>query len=266
MEGHRAGLEGDRRVTERSNATRPLRLLLSSAAAAQALCPHKRGAWRRSVDARRAWRRRARTSTLPSSLATSRDCRPNTRCSHRRNCSMTRCSLRPVCSGCMCIRPALTGRSILTLRERGVQVTTSSGANAPVVALSAVAGILALARRLPLLLAAQRERRWAPLFASELPRDLDGQSAVVVGWGPIGQRIGSLLRALGLRIAVARHSRTAAGTDIPTVQYKQLAELLPQADWLVLCCPLSAETRHLVDRGSARSSAARRLRRECGAR
>jgi len=135
----------------------------------------------------------------------------------------------------------------LILRERGVQVTTSSGANAPIVALSALTGILALARHLPLLLEAQRERRWAPLFASGVPRDLEGQSAVVVGWGPIGQRIGVLLQALGLRVAVARQSSLSAGAEIPTVQYKQLHRLLPQADWLVLCCPLSAETRFLVN-------------------
>src|SRR4029453_809605 len=108
-------------------------------------------------------------------------------------------------------------------------------------------GILPLARRLPLLLEAQRERRWAPLLTSGVPRDLEGQSAVVVGWGPIGQRIGALLQGLGLRIAVARQSPLPAGADIPTVQYPQLHQLLPQADWLVLCCPLSAETRFLID-------------------
>jgi phosphoglycerate dehydrogenase-like enzyme len=43
------------------------------------------------------------------------------------------------------------------LRERGVQVTTSSGANAMVVAHTALAGVLALARRFPQLLQAQRE-------------------------------------------------------------------------------------------------------------
>jgi phosphoglycerate dehydrogenase-like enzyme len=135
----------------------------------------------------------------------------------------------------------------VTLRERGVRVTTSSGANAPVVAISALTGILALARHLPLLLEAQRERRWAPLFASGVPRDLQGQSVVIVGWGPIGQRIGALLQAFGLRVAVARQSSVPAGADIPTAQYGQLQQLLPQADWLVLCCPLSAETRFLVN-------------------
>ena len=100
---------------------------------------------------------------------------------------------------------------------------------------------------LPLLLQAQRERRWAPLFASGVPRDFEGQSAVVVGWGPIGQRIGALLQALNVRVAAARQSSVPAGKDIATVQYRQLHQLLPQADWLVLCCPLSAETRFLVN-------------------
>ena len=135
----------------------------------------------------------------------------------------------------------------VALHERGVLVTTSPGANASVVAHSALAGILALVRRLPLLIAAQREHRWTPLYAEGLPRDLDGQTAVVVGWGSIGQRIGTLLRAVGLRVAVARHSAEPAGPGITTVRYAQLHELLPDADWLVLCCPLSDATRNLVD-------------------
>ncbi len=135
----------------------------------------------------------------------------------------------------------------VALRARGVLVTTSSGANAAVVAHGALAGILALARRLPLLFDAQREHRWTPLLSTGLPRDLDAQSAVIVGWGPIGQRIGALLQALGLRVAVARHSSQPAGPGIATVPYAQLPTLLPRADWLVLCCPLSDETRQLVD-------------------
>ena len=43
------------------------------------------------------------------------------------------------------------------LRARGVAVTTSSGANAAVVAQTALAGMLALARRFPQLMQAQRE-------------------------------------------------------------------------------------------------------------
>ena len=135
----------------------------------------------------------------------------------------------------------------VALRQRGVRITMSSFANAHVVAHSALAGILALARHLPTLIAAQREHRWTPVFASGLPRDLQGQAAVIVGWGPIGQRMGSLLQALGLRIAVARQSGLPAGEGIATVRYARLHEVLPGTDWLVLCCPLSDETHELVD-------------------
>lgn len=134
------------------------------------------------------------------------------------------------------------------LRRRGVQVTTSSGANAPVVAQTAVLGLLALARQWPRLLAAQREHRWAPLIASGLPRDLQGQTAVIVGWGPVGQEIGRLLGALGLDLVVVRRSAGAADRPgLRTITTAQLPDVLPGTDWLVLACPLTPETRGLVD-------------------
>jgi phosphoglycerate dehydrogenase-like enzyme len=130
-----------------------------------------------------------------------------------------------------------------------VQVTTSSGANALVVAHTALAGVLALARRFPQLWDAQRERRWSSLMGESLPRDLEGQHAVVVGWGPIGQHLARLLQALGLRVTVVRQQdRPADG--FPTVAAARLREVLPTADWLLLACPLTAQTRGLVDAGA----------------
>lgn len=131
------------------------------------------------------------------------------------------------------------------LRERGVQVTTSSGANAPVVAQNALLGVLALARRWPQLAAAQREHRWAPLIATGLPRDLQGQTAVVVGWGPVGREIARLLLALGLRVLVVRR-QAGAGEGLTMVADTQLHEVLPTADWLLLACPLTERTRGLL--------------------
>jgi phosphoglycerate dehydrogenase-like enzyme len=136
---------------------------------------------------------------------------------------------------------------LVELRGRGVQVTTSSGANGTVVAQTALAGLLALSRQLPQLLAAQRERRWAPLIGATLPRDLEGQVAVVVGWGPIGQQLGRFLQALGLRVIAVRNSDAPAGEGIESVSYDRLAEVLPRADWLLLACPLTDRTRGLVD-------------------
>jgi phosphoglycerate dehydrogenase-like enzyme len=131
------------------------------------------------------------------------------------------------------------------LRARSVEVTTSSGANAGVVVQTALAGVLMLARCFPQLLAAQREKTWAPLVGSGLPRDLAGQTAVIVGWGPIGQGIGALLSALGLHVIPVRSSANAG-----SVRFEDIRTVLPRADWLLLACPLTDRTRGLIDAGA----------------
>lgn len=133
------------------------------------------------------------------------------------------------------------------LRARGVAVTTSSGTNAQVVAQTAIAGLLALARRFPQLMAAQRQRSWQPMIGSALPRDLQGQTAVVVGWGPIGQGIGRLLDVLGLQTVVVRRSAQPVPGVQRVVGFDDLHAVLPHADWLILACPLTAQTRELID-------------------
>ena len=131
------------------------------------------------------------------------------------------------------------------LQARGVTIATASGANAPIVAQTALAGLLALARRFPLLFEQQRQRQWKSLV-NALPHDLAGQAAVIVGWGPIGQLLAEWLRALGLAIVVVRHSPHAAEGH-PTFTYEQLPEAAARADWLVIACPLSERTRRLVN-------------------
>ncbi len=133
------------------------------------------------------------------------------------------------------------------LMARGVAVTTSSGANAQVVAHTALAAVLALARRFPQLMLAQQQRRWAPLVGGPLPPDLAGQTVVLVGWGPIAQQLQPLLAALGLQVVVVRRSAEAAGPGIETVAFAELQRVLPRAQWLVLACPLTVQTRGLVD-------------------
>lgn len=134
------------------------------------------------------------------------------------------------------------------LRARGVEVTTSSGANAGVVVQTALAGVLMLARCFPQLLAAQRSKTWAPLVSSGLPRDLAGQTAVIVGWGPIGQGLGALLSALGMRVVAVRSSAGAAcAPATESVRFEDIRAVLPHADWLLLACPLTDRTRNLVD-------------------
>lgn len=134
------------------------------------------------------------------------------------------------------------------LRARGVAVTTASGANAGVVAATALAGLLALSRRFPQLIKAQHARRWAPLVgAGPLPPDLFGQTVVLVGWGPIAQALQPHLALLGMKVIVVRRRAAPAAPFVETFSHEELHTVLPRADWLLLACPLTAETRGLVD-------------------
>lgn len=133
------------------------------------------------------------------------------------------------------------------LRQRGVKVTTASGATALTVAQSTLAAVIALNRRYPLLADAQRRHAWEPRWGEHAPRDLKGQCAVIVGLGPIGRNVAALLKVLDMSvIGVRRRPEPVAPCD-QTIGYGRLGEVLPKADWLILSCPASALTRGLAN-------------------
>jgi len=134
----------------------------------------------------------------------------------------------------------------LDLMARGVTVTSSSGASASLVAQTALTGLLSLARRFPQLAAAQRAHAWEPFFKVGLPPDLEGQIATIVGWGPIGQKLAAWLKAIGLNIVVVRQSAASTIPDTRVISFEQFNDILPETDWLVLACPLTAQTTNLV--------------------
>lgn len=241
MEGDRAGVQGDRRVNVTAA---PLRILLSREACESLASPIAQVLGGRAhvllppapgVDADIACVTRDVTG-----LSTKHQLEPHTRAFY--DALEGAPSLRWVH-----VHSAGTDRpAYVRLRERGVQLTTSSGSNAMVVAHSALAGLLALARHLPRLAQAQREHRWTSLYADALPRDLLRQHAVVVGWGPIARHLARMLQALGLRVTVVRQQDKAA-EGFATLPSSRLREALPSADWLLLACPLTSGTRGLLD-------------------
>jgi phosphoglycerate dehydrogenase-like enzyme len=134
------------------------------------------------------------------------------------------------------------------LREKGAVLTNYPGAQGPYIAQTAVAGILMLARGFPHWMAAQRRREWAPISRTQLPEDLEGQTLMLVGTGAIGSEIARLMRPFGVRIVgFRRRSHDAIDPFDEFHPMESLDEMLPRADWLVLACPLTDETRSLVD-------------------
>jgi phosphoglycerate dehydrogenase-like enzyme len=133
------------------------------------------------------------------------------------------------------------------LESKGVLITSSTGANAEPVAQTGFAGLLMLARGFPQYIQGQFKREWRPLRGDSLPDDLRGQTVVIIGVGAIGRIFAGYARAFGLKVIGVR--RTPRMADDPVDEMyppADLKDILPRADWLVLACPLTKQTRNLI--------------------
>ncbi len=128
-----------------------------------------------------------------------------------------------------------------TFLERGARLTTSSGASAPTIAGTVMLYLLALSRNLPGWLHAQAAHEWSPRPV----RELDGQRLVVVGYGPIGQEVVRLATAFGMDPVVLRRS-SRGDEPCPVRPLAELADVVREADAVVVALPLAPETRGIV--------------------
>jgi phosphoglycerate dehydrogenase-like enzyme len=130
-----------------------------------------------------------------------------------------------------------------------VAVTTSSGVHAVPLAEFAVMGLLAVAKDLPGMAAAQRARSW-PTVRRPL-RELHGQTLVLVGLGEIGREVARLGKALGMRTVGVRRSPGAPPPFTDEVHgADRLPELAGRADAMVVSLPLTRQTAGLLDRAT----------------
>jgi len=69
----------------------------------------------------------------------------------------------------------------------------------------------------------------------------------VYGLGGIGMEIARLARALGLYVVGVRRTASKTGPCDEIHTPDKLPELLARSDWLVIACPLTAETRGTIN-------------------
>jgi phosphoglycerate dehydrogenase-like enzyme len=136
----------------------------------------------------------------------------------------------------------------IALDQRGATITTSTGSNAEPVAQTGFTGLLMLARGFPGYIEGQHKHEWRPLRGAALPDDLRGQTVVLIGVGAIGKIFAGYARAFGLKVIGVRRSPIVPGDPVDEMYPPaKLPELLPRADWVVIACPLTKETRNLVN-------------------
>jgi phosphoglycerate dehydrogenase-like enzyme len=77
--------------------------------------------------------------------------------------------------------------------------------------------------------------------------ELGGKTLLVVGLGRIGGRLAQLAKAFDLRVLGIRRNPEAGGGGTDAVYgMDRLNEILPQADFVALTCPLTPETEGLI--------------------
>ena len=95
---------------------------------------------------------------------------------------------------------------------------------------------------------AHRHLRHGRVRGAQLPNDLRGQTLLLIGVGFVGKNVAHYARAFGLKVIGVRRSPMQAGDPVDEMHPpSQLKALLPRADWVMVCCPLTRETRNLVD-------------------
>lgn len=131
----------------------------------------------------------------------------------------------------------------------GVLVANVPGVNAASVAEHVVGQMIRLARKGALLdarLQRKDDQRWPEARTIADPGfELAGRTLGLVGHGHVGQAIARVC-ARGFGMTVLAHTRSASSGGAARAQSVTLAELLQRSDFVVLACPLTAQTRGLI--------------------
>jgi len=131
-------------------------------------------------------------------------------------------------------------------REFRIWVTNMPGSNAVSVAELAFGQMIALARHTFEANRAVRENRWSD-YLSYIGTELAGKTIGIVGMGNIGTRMAIRARAFEMNFLVSDPYIPESHVTALGGKLTSLEELLRNADFVTLHCPLTAETKRMID-------------------
>jgi len=125
-----------------------------------------------------------------------------------------------------------------------IALTNNRGAHGPKAEESCAMAISLLNARLPQMIAAQRNHAWQPVYTTPVA----GKTAVVIGFGDLGQGAGRAAKKLGARVIAVTRSGKAGRPADEAHPVGRIDRVLPKADFVIVTTPLTPETRNLLDR------------------
>ena len=140
---------------------------------------------------------------------------------------------------------------LVAAKALGIQVARTTGSNSVPVGEFTLALTLATLRHLAWAHEELRQGHWR---GGRLPGDayiLSGKTVGVIGFGAIGRVAARLFRGFGCTVLYQTPRRLDPAEEAELgVSYASLAEVLARADVVTLHCPLTEQTRGLIDKAA----------------
>ncbi|PWT91172.1 MAG: D-2-hydroxyacid dehydrogenase [Proteobacteria bacterium] len=136
------------------------------------------------------------------------------------------------------------------LRQSGILVTNPKGIFAIPMAEHSMGLLLALARNFPDSVRGQDRAAWVQQELWDKPQhlgELHGQLLLIVGFGSIGREVARRAKAFAMRVwGVTRSGHGDRALAEKIVPAAELESVLPEADYVLLAAPETAETKQLI--------------------
>jgi len=133
-------------------------------------------------------------------------------------------------------------------RARGIQVARTTGSNAAPVAEFTIGAMIALARRIVPAHISTAAGGWEKNEVWKRSIMVTGKTVGIIGLGSIGKGVAKRLAGFDCRILYHNRNRIPAAEEAALgVEYATLDDLLRQSDIVSLNCPLSPETKGMID-------------------
>jgi len=139
---------------------------------------------------------------------------------------------------------------IAAAREKNIAVCNVPGYSTEAVAQLAIAFMLNLSSSLALQQIMIKQKNFDNFTKHlQVPHfELQNKTLGVIGTGAIAQQVIKIALALGMNILV--YNRTPKQWENPNIQFVSLEEMLKQSDFVSIHCPLTANTKYLINKDS----------------
>lgn len=120
--------------------------------------------------------------------------------------------------------------------EAGIAVKNTPRASSNAVAELALALLFSCARNISIAGHTMRQQKWEKKAYSK-GFELMGKTVGVIGYGRIGQMVGTKCQALGMNVLSYVHKHKPENCECDTMHFVTKEEVLAQSDMIVLCTP-----------------------------